>query len=212
MLKAICLCMLVLISILGIIRFRQLDISVRIISILLIYTAVHEYFAQVPLYKDFRIYWLYGGLSAALYVLAFRSMLVKKRQKALLLSFAIAYASVGIVKFLSAASKFPSYFILTSILIIVFSAILGLYSLLEKSDDRPLYKNPDFLLAASIIVYQCTFFTYLGYYNTVMSSIGMNPFIVDLHICFSILYYLCFGIAFCLPQKRVIPPLNALHL
>ncbi len=204
---------LIFVAFVGVYRFRQLDTSMKIISALLVYTAIHEWVGQVdPLFSDFRLYWLYGGISAAFYVLAFRNILVREKQKTLLLVFAIAIAAIGVVKFFSISTRFPSAFILSSILLIVFSALLGLFALLEKSDDRPLYQNVHFLMASNIIVYQCTFFTYLGYFNTVMSSLGNGPLIVDLHISFSILYYLCFGIAFLLPQKSPTPSVNAFHL
>lgn len=213
MLAQIYLYVLLCIALLGIFRFRQLNGVLKIICVLLVYTAIHEWVSQrILLFKDFRMYWLYAGLSTALYLLAFRSMLRRKNLKWFLLICSIGFAFVGILKFVSAGQRFPSIFVLAGVLLIVFSALLGLFTLLQRSDDRPLYQNVHFLMTSNIIVYQCVFFTFLGYYNTIMLAIQINPLIVDLHGLFSIAYYLCFGIVFVLPQKSNTLPLNPISL
>lgn len=192
---------LLLTSLAGAISFSKGMFELRPLVILLAYTYCHEWLVHSNILPNTRVaYWVYSGVSFALYIEFIRRSLKNKLLKTGLLVLSICFVLVGLYGGWNWSTGFPSQFVVSGIPFIVIGCLLVLYHMLRNISEQSITENPIFICTAAIFIYQSVAFVYLGCVNYLMNQEAEIQLLHSIHRWTSILFYATLGYAFLLSR------------
>lgn len=190
-------------SLVGVFCFGKFHSALKPLLILIVYTTLHEVIVHLKCYPStFNIYWVYTGVSSGLYLEFMRRAIRNRTMKIAMGVLAIAFTLMGMIFAFPMRFTFPSQFIMAAIPFMILGCILVLFTLLKNVTEQAISRNPIFIAAAAILIYQCVFFTYFGSLNMLMNNDQLTD---DIQIIFkisSMIYYSVLGYSFIRSSKN----------
>lgn len=183
---------LALAFVVSIMRWKHLSVSTRLIGAFMLYTLLHEfsilYFKTASI--NFPLYAVYAALSTTVYGVFCAEHAVTKALKNLIHYLIIPIAILGGVWGILFYNGFPSLHVAFSHVIIIGMSFALMYDLMNKRFHDRLWKDPIFLIAASLFLYHSFGAIYLGAIRVLMAEKANYAVLINFHSITSCVFYI----------------------
>lgn len=183
---------LTLAVVIAIIQWKHLSVSTRLIGAFMLYTLLHElsilYFKTASI--NFPLYAIYAALSTTIYGVFCAEHAVTKALKNFIRYLIIPFSLLGGVWGVIFNNGFPSLHIAFSHIIIIGMSFALMYDLMNKRFHDRLWKDPVFLIAASLFLYHSFGAIYLGAIRVLMAEKADYAVLLKFHAVTSCVFYI----------------------
>lgn len=201
------LTLLLLISILGAVRFKKLTAPFKVVVFIIWTTMVSEsiaFYLALTVKMSYPVYHFYVLVSFWLYSLAFQQLFKNRQVKVTVLFITIPFTIYSIINslFVQPIKSFPSYSIQVSGLLLVIYCLFFFRQMLDRKPAEYMTSKGYFWLALAVLLFFASQLFNWGLYNY-LTNHDLNTRILALFGYFmSILYYSCIGILLFVDSKN----------
>jgi hypothetical protein len=195
-------------SIIGLIKFRRLDLAFKLLTLLLMGTFVSETISTISMYV-FRNNSLNGKIYLSFHIIAFGliyyNLFDKPTIRKIILSItAVFFLSSIIINFIHAPRLLPSYMIMVQSLLLVGYSILYFFKLFQAPTEEEIISSSKLWFNSSVLIYfSSSFVIWASFYYLYLHK----RVYLDLNLILTLLnifHYSLFGISLHLYQIKTV--------
>ncbi len=191
----------------GIFHFKKLSIAFKMLTVVLLYTTIHEisiHNLNFSIELNYLLYNIYAIFSCLTYLLVIRFQLQERKFQIISNWLIILAVFVDVLILLGSDLRhnFPSRIIAFTFPIVILSSILLFWQLLNSNIETKLAKRSSFWLATGILIYHSIGYAILGLFSYAL-ELNLN-YGVEAQLMFyiSIIFYSMIGYSIYLNGNR----------